>query len=174
MRVTTLLASFGAAALPLLIPLLAMQLNDEVQWTAFDFAFAWILLFTTGLAYIFISKRSKNTRYRAATTITVLAALLLVWANGAVGLIGSENNPANLLYGAVLLVLVFGSLIANFKARGMAHVAFAAAIAQLLVPIVAFLIWHPPISADLFKAVAVSGFFAVLWIGAGLLYRRAE
>ena len=33
-----------------------------------------------------------------------MAAFLLIWINLAVGIIGSEDNPANLMYGAVLLL----------------------------------------------------------------------
>jgi len=174
MKVTTIAGISLAAAFPLLIPLIAMQFTNEVNWTAFDFVFAWVLLSGAGLAFVFIASRSKNTIYRAATGLTVLTALLLVWANGAVGLIGNEDNPANLLYGAVPAVLFLGSILVWFRARGMSYVVFAAALTQLLVPLVAFFIWQPSIDQNLIKVVAVSSFFAVLWAGAALLYRRAE
>lgn len=174
MRPTTAIGILIGAALPLLIPFIAMQFTSEVNWTASDFLFAWVLFAGAGLAYAFVSGRSKSMVYQAATALTVLTALFLIWANGAVGIIGNEDNPANLLYGAVLAVLFLGSILVGLKARGMFYVVSAAALTQLLVPVVAFLIWQPPVTGDLIKVVAVSSFFAVLWAGAALLYRRVD
>lgn len=173
MKIKTVLSIAIGAAVPLLIPLTAMQFTDEVHWTRSDFLFAWILLAGACTIYVFVSRRSKSMAYQAATALTVLTALLLVWTNGAVGIIGNEDNPANLLYGIVLAVLFLGSILVGLKARGMVYVVGLAALAQLLVPLAAFLIWQPPVTADLIKVVAVSSFFAVLWTGAALLYRRA-
>lgn len=162
----------GAAGI-LLIPLIAMQFTSEVNWTMFDFVFAWVLLTGAGLSFTFVSNRSKSVVYKAAAGLTVFTALFLIWANGAVGIIGNEDNPANLLYGAVLATLFLGSIIAGLKARPMSYVLYAAALVHALVPVAAFIIWRPSVTADLVKVFAVSSFFVVLWLGAGLLFRRA-
>ena len=44
--------------------------------------------------------------------------LLLIWMNLAVVLIGSENNPANLLYLGVLCIAILGAFIARLQPRG--------------------------------------------------------
>ena len=44
-----------------------------------------------------------NKTYRRAFFVGFLGVFLLFWVNGAVGIIGSEDNPANLLYGGVVL-----------------------------------------------------------------------
>ena len=36
-----------------------------------------------------------NSAYRAAVGVAIAAAFILVWMNLAVGIIGSEDNPAN-------------------------------------------------------------------------------
>ena len=73
-------------------------------WSLFDYLIGGALLLGTGLAYEFVARKALNTRYRIAAGLALAAALLLVWINLAVGIIGNENNPANLLYWAVLVV----------------------------------------------------------------------
>ena len=55
---------------------------------------------------------------------------MLVWINLAVGIIGSEDNPANLMYGGVLAVGVAGAVAARFRPGGMARALAATALAQ--------------------------------------------
>ena len=90
-----------AVAFILLLPLLAMQITDEVVWDLADFAVAGALLFGTGLTYELAARMKGNTAYRAAVGLALAAALILVWVNLAVGLIGTEDNSANQMYGGV-------------------------------------------------------------------------
>jgi hypothetical protein len=169
-----------ATALLLLIPLVAMQFTQEVVWTSSDFVIAGILLFGAGLTFELVARRGDSPAYRLAAGATLGLALLLVWVNLAVGLIGSENNPANLLYGGVLAVLLIGAIIARLRPRGMARTLFATALAQMLVPFIALLIWKPQVGADaaalqgIVQVIGVNAFFAALWVGAALLFRRAS
>ena len=43
--------------------------------------------------------------------MAIVAAFLLIWINLAVGINGSEDNPANLMYGGVLTVGVFDRIL---------------------------------------------------------------
>jgi hypothetical protein len=85
----------------LLIPLIAMQFSEDVTWTVFDFIFAGILLFGAGLAFELVTSRMRNTAYLAATGVALGAGVLLIVVTGAVGVIGSEENDANLMYAGV-------------------------------------------------------------------------
>jgi len=67
--------------------------------------------------------------------------LLLLWANGAVGIIGSENQDANKLYYLVLACIVLGMIISKLKPVGMYFTFLIAAFIQLVIPFVAMLIW---------------------------------
>jgi hypothetical protein len=49
--------------------------------------------------------------------------------NLAVGIIGSEDNPANLMYGGVLAVGIIGAIIARFEPHGMARALVATTLA---------------------------------------------
>jgi peptidoglycan/LPS O-acetylase OafA/YrhL len=76
-------------ALLLLIPLIAMQFTEEVNWTLSDFVVAGVLLLGTGLLCELVLRKVKNIRYRIAICIALLAALFLVWAELAVGIFGT-------------------------------------------------------------------------------------
>ena len=162
----------------LLIPLVAMQFTDEVAWTLSDFVIAGILLFGSGLAYELTSRRSGQAAYRAAAGVGVVAALLLLWVNGAVGIIGNENNPANLMYFGVLAIGAIGAVAARLRPRGMMYTLFAVALAQLLVPVIALVIWRPPATSmaefwNISRVFILNGFFALLWVVSALLFRKA-
>lgn len=87
---------------------------------------------------VFLARSRSPTRdYRIAVTVAAIGAFLLVWVNGAVGIIGNEENDANLLFFGVLAVAVAGSVLARFRAKGMAKTFYATAGAQLLVAVLA-------------------------------------
>lgn len=157
----------------LLVPLIAMQFTEEVVWDFTDFAIAWILLAGTALTYMIATRNTMQTAYRAAVGVALATALILVWMNLAVGLIGSEDNPANLLYAGVLAVGIIGAAIARFQPQGMARALFATAVAQALVPVIALMIWKPAITLGVLGVFALNAVFVVLFAGSGLLFRRA-
>jgi hypothetical protein len=157
----------------LLIPLIAMQFTDEVNWGLFDFIFAGVFIFGTGLTYKLVAKKKGNMIYRIAVGLSLGTAFLLIWINGAVGLIGSEENPANLMYFLVISVGIIGSLITRFQPQGMARALFAMAFAQVLVTVIALLtgLHHSPGSSVL-EIIGVNGFFIAMFVVSALLFRR--
>jgi hypothetical protein len=168
----------AVVALILTVPLVAMQFTDEVVWTLFDFIFAGTLLFGSALAYELVATKGGTIAYRAAVGVALAAALLLIWINGAVGIIGSENNPANLLYGGVLAIGLIGAIVALLEPRGMARTLFAMALAQALVPVIALIIWTPQVTSGegpgIVGVFVLNSFFVMLFVGSALLFRRAS
>jgi hypothetical protein len=75
-----------ATAALLLVPLVAMQFTDEVNWGALDFIVAAALLGGTGSAYVLLARRLSGPRQRMMAGAVLLMALLLVWAELAVGI----------------------------------------------------------------------------------------
>jgi hypothetical protein len=71
----------------LLIPLVAMQFTNEVKWDGLDFAVAALLLGGTGLAYVLLARRLGRRRQRMIAGALLLGALLLAWAQLAVGIV---------------------------------------------------------------------------------------
>lgn len=73
----------------LLVPFIAMQFTSEVNWSAFDFVVAGVLLGGTGLAYVLSTMKMSSPRSRLAIGAVLAVALVLVWAELAVGLFGT-------------------------------------------------------------------------------------
>ena len=84
-----LTAIICTVAFLLLIPFLAMQFTAEVNWGPSDFLIMGGLLLGTGLTCEFILRRVTGMQQRLATCAIVLAAMLLIWAELAVGIFGS-------------------------------------------------------------------------------------
>lgn len=75
-------------ALILMVPLLAMLVADEVNRGLFDFIVIGTLLIGTGLMYELATTRV-IAKYRAVIAVVLVAALLLAWAELAVGVFGT-------------------------------------------------------------------------------------
>jgi uncharacterized protein involved in response to NO len=73
----------------LLIPLIAMQFSDEVNWTTADFIIAGVLLFGAALISELVMRKIKNKNYRLALLGLILIILILTWLELAVGLFGT-------------------------------------------------------------------------------------
>lgn len=78
-----------AIVILLLIPFIAMQFTDEVNWTIADFVIMGILLTGTGLLIELVIRKIKGIKYRIILLVTVLLAFLLIWAELAVGIFGT-------------------------------------------------------------------------------------
>lgn len=78
-----------ATAAILLIPFIAMQFTGEVNWTASDFVIAGVLLAGIGLAYVLATVNMRKPRNRLITGALFAAALVFIWAELAVGLVGT-------------------------------------------------------------------------------------
>jgi hypothetical protein len=62
-----------------------MQFTSEVNWKLFDFLFAGVLLFGTGLILIFGKRKIKNIKYRYLFYIVIMIVFLLIYSELAVG-----------------------------------------------------------------------------------------
>jgi hypothetical protein len=73
----------------LLIPFIAMQFTNEVNWSIMDFVVAGVLLFGTGLTIQFVLRKVKTRKNRILICGIILLLLILLWTELAVGLFGS-------------------------------------------------------------------------------------
>ena len=97
--------------------------------------------------------------------MAVVAAFLTIWVNGAVGMIGSEDNPYNLLFLGVLVLALVGAAVALFRSAGMAGAMLAAGVMQAAVS--AF-----GLSTD-FRGGVLSMGFTGLWLLSAALFRSS-
>lgn len=79
------------------------------------FCVAGALLFGTALAFELAVRKSGSAAYRLAAGLALAAAFLLIWVNLAVGVIGDEGEPANLLYLGVLAVGIGGAALCALR-----------------------------------------------------------
>ena len=73
----------------LLIPLIAMQLTNEVNWSFFDFIIMGGMLIITGLLIGIILKKVNNSKNRLILIVTIVIIFFLIWAELSVGLFGT-------------------------------------------------------------------------------------
>jgi hypothetical protein len=165
---------WGMAAVLLLLPLVAMQFTSEVNWTLSDFVFAGAMFGLVGGTYELAIRLSRNYAYRGGVAVALLAAFLLVWINLAVGIIGNEDNPANLIFFAVIAIALTGSIASRFDAIGMARAMTVTAVVQELIAVIVLFVGlgrtDPPGPVGLFALIS---FFAFLWIASAALFRKA-
>ncbi len=84
-----LLRILAAVSALLLVPLIAMQFTDEVNWNAADFLVMGLLLTGTALVTTVIAERLKQSRHKLMLSLFALAVVLVIWAELAVGIFGS-------------------------------------------------------------------------------------
>ena len=135
-------------------------------------AFAGVLL----IGFMVLkAKKPHNTDYKIAMGLALAAAFLLFWVNGAVGIIGSSNNDANMMYIGVLATAFIGALLARFQPRGLARAMYTTAVAQVLVAVIA-------IAAGLgsqdpggpWDIAALTSFYSALWVSSGVFFQKAS
>ncbi len=76
-------------ALLLLIPLVAMQFTDEVNWSLSDFVVMGFLLLVTALMCELVMRKVNKIKYRIAICGALLTVLVLIWIELAVGIFGT-------------------------------------------------------------------------------------
>ena len=76
----------SAAAILLLIPFIAMQFTNEVNWTLADFAVAAVLLLGTGLFCELVLRKVTTKRNKLMLCMGILLLCAVVWVELAVGI----------------------------------------------------------------------------------------
>ena len=161
------IAGWSIPVVLLLLPAVAMRFSDEVNWTTSDFIFAGVLFGSVGLAFEFIVRKSSSLAYRLGAGLAVVTAFLTVWVNGAVGMIGSEDNPFNLLFGSVLFIALIGAILARLEAGGMARAMAVTAAAQAAVGAAG-------LSTDVLGAVFSMAFGGIWLLSAALFWNASS
>ena len=165
---------WGTAVALILAPLVAMQFTGEVNWTIADFIFAIVMIGGVGLLFELAVRASASWAYRAGAALALAAGFLTVWINGAVGIIGNEDNPANVVFAGVVAIAIAGSIVAAAKAPLMVRAMAVAGTAQGLIGIIVFAsdagASAPPGPVKLLILIEA---FAALWFASALLFRKA-
>ncbi len=145
-----------------------------MAWDIVDFTVFGAMLLGVGVIYTLAKRKTDNRAYRFAVGVALAAAFILIWVNGAVGIIGDESDDANMMFFGVLTVGIIGAIIARFQPHGMVRALYATALAQAAVAVIALiaglgstaLIWPKDI-------LILTGFFVALWLLSAWLFRNA-
>ena len=168
----------------LLIPLILTLVNPTAHlnggsgggwdWSPFDFVWAGTLIF--GIGYLFqlaMRKSAGNMAYKFAAGSALATVFVLIWINGAVGIIGDDNG-SNLIYFAALGIGFLLVLLSRFDPKGMARAMFVTAVAIAFVPVIALLIGIPDFAPGVVPVFILNSIFVLSFAGSGLLFRRAS
>jgi hypothetical protein len=162
-----------AWALP--IALLTVPWLARWPWTAADFIVAAAMFAIVGGTFELAVRASGNAFYRWGAAVALATALVLVWINLAVGIIGNDDNPLNLMFFGVVAVALLGSIAARFRAAGIATAMLAAGIIQALIGAGVFALnagaSEPPGAWGLLGLIE---FFAVAWLLSAWLFHKAS
>jgi hypothetical protein len=167
------LVGWGGAVALLLLPFVAMQFTREVDWTLSDFIVFGVMIGTVGGGFELAVRASGSWAYRGGAAMALAGTFLVIWADGAVGIVGDEHNPWN---GLFLLSLLFGlawACVARFRAGGMAPAMLGTAGALMVAFAIATI--YRPEEPGVHPLVELAGtsVFALIFVGSAALFRKA-
>ncbi len=163
---------WAGAAVLLSVPWFMMQVSDGWNWRPGSFVVFGAMLAGALGAYELAIRISGGAAYKLGVGLSIAAAFAMVWMNLAVGIIGSEDNPANLMYAGVLAVGGPGAIVARGRPGGMATALLATSLAQGVLTLVALTVWghEPPGPIGI---LVLNGAFAAMFLGSACLFRKA-
>lgn len=162
------------AAVFLAWPAVAMLLEvPGVKWDSAAFVVMGALLAAAGFAVEIGMRKSRNFFYRAGVAVAIGGAFLTIWINLAVGAMGSEDNPANLLYGGVLLTGLVGAVVSRMRPKGLAWTLLAMAAVQVLVPVAVVLRTGFDPATPPLELIGVTVFLLGPWLLSAALFALA-
>lgn len=152
------------------------------QLTRIESMAAWIDYIALGMlasiliaaAVAFFLTKGRHAMYRMAILASLGVAFFMNWAIPAVGILGVEGDPADLMYFALQTVVILGAVFVRFRPKGMVGVMAVAVAAHVAVIIAAVLMGlHLRAVTPIDEIIAVNIMFMVMWTGAGILYYSA-
>jgi hypothetical protein len=169
------LVGWGGAVALLMVPFIAMRVGGTgFDWTLGDFVVAGVLFAVVGLAIEFLARRSGLLSYRIAAAVGVFAGLFLIWVNLAVGIIGNEEHDANMLYALTIATAVGGSIVARFRANGMALAMLGAGGVTMAIALTAVAMgWGAETQNWPKDVLGASGIDTGIWLLSAALFRIA-
>lgn len=127
------------------------------------------------IVFIIMNKiNPSNLSYKFAVALALILVFVLIWINLAVGIIGNEDNKANLMFVVVLIIGLIGAIKVRLQSIGMSYVMLLLALTHIIVAVIEMIfqfgsqgpIWP-------FDVIGASCLFAILWFCTALLFRRA-
>jgi len=141
-----------------------------MNWDALDYLVALALLGGSAGAYWIATRSARSLWHHTAVIIAAGGALLMLWMQLAVGLVGDGDHPINHAMGLVLVVSAIGALLSRFRASGMRTTLLVAAGTQMVLGALGFILLPAMYFSDIFL---VTAFFSGLWTASAFLFHLA-
>lgn len=117
---------------------------------------------------------TNNTAYRIAVAIAIGATLFLVLGAGALGVIGTEGDRADLMFLGVIAIGVGGAIITRGQAKGMVWTMAAMAAATIIVGFIAIALGkHEADESSVIEILGLTGMYAALFATSSWLFHKA-
>ena len=162
------IAVWGGAAALMLAAALATRLSNEMAWDSGDFILVGLLLLAACGAWELAMRTTRNWTYSAAALVAAGTAFLLFLVNAAVGFLGSEDDPVNLIFFGVATVLAGGAVIVRAQPEGMARTLAVTAATQVAAGLAGL-----ALIPDVRGFVAGTALFVPLWLLSAWLFARS-
>jgi hypothetical protein len=160
------LAAWAGAAVLVVVPVV-------VWWYAAPFdldpghgVMAALVTVLSGLAYETAVRLPARLALAGGIALSLAGAMLMLWANGAVGILGSEDDPVNRIFLWPVGLALAGALAAAMRPALASSVLVLAAFAQVGTFVHALVGGHGFVGP-------ITVFFCFLWLAASTLFRRA-
>ena len=117
---------------------------------------------------------SAQTFYRAGAAVAVIASILQVWMNLAVGIVGESDNPVNQGFFGVVVTAAACSYVARLHPDGMVRAMLAVSGVQAMLALA--VATAPSTAQDPMGPAGVltlSGIFVALWLVSAALFHRS-
>jgi hypothetical protein len=161
---------WGAAAVLLSIPFIAMRFTTEVNWSASDFVVMGVLLAVACGIIELAARRSSDIAYKIGVTAGVGGGFLINWANLAVG---HEHGPYHLFFYGALAIGIAIAAIARFRPAGMVVAMLVTAAALVIVLRLLMVNEADAEGGNLLVTAVASTMIASPFLLAAWLFRRA-
>ncbi|NTZ41992.1 hypothetical protein G7A66_02560 [Altererythrobacter sp. SALINAS58] len=158
----------------MLLPIAVQLTHGHFGWSFGDFVGITIILLSGSAIFDVAARRSPNFAYLAGAGAALAAAFGLVVVNGAVGLVGSEDEAHNAYFFTAILVAIFGSIMAWGQATHMAKAMLAAASVHMAVSMALLIEANGTSDGNPQMEVIGLSVFAMLWLASAWLFRRAS
>ncbi len=160
----------------LLFPLYGEFYIDGWNWGPMGFVAAFVMIFSTLLIWELITRKSTSKFYKTGVGLAMFGCFAIIWWNLAVGFIGWEDNPINILFFLIVLIALGWGIVAKFNSKWSERAMYVTAAAQFVAPIIGLLMWQGATTFREGGAIEIltrNLFFVLIWIMAALCFRYA-
>ena len=165
------IAAWVVAACVMLVPLSVQLTHGDFGWHLGDFVAVAIVLLSVCAIFDLAARASPNLPYLAGAGAGLAAGFGLFVVNGAVGLVGSEDEAHNVYFFVAIGIAIIGSFIAKGRAVPMSRTMLAAATSHIVVSAVLLIEANGVSDGDPLAEIIGLSIFALVWLASATFFQ---